>query len=211
MPQSASARPARFLAIGDSYTIGEGVAAGSRWPDQLVARLHEAGMAIGAAEIIATTGWTTDELLAGIEAAGPKPPYALVSLLIGVNNQYRGRSPENYGEEFAVLLDRAIGMADGEARRVIVLSIPDWGVTPFAAERGTDRAAVSAAIDRFNAINREQAASRGAHWVDVTGPSREAGRSLLVEDGLHPSAAQYALWVDRVLPVAAAILAARET
>ena len=211
MPQSASARPARFLAIGDSYTIGEGVAAGSRWPDQLVARLHEAGMAIGAAEIIATTGWTTDELLAGIEAAGPKPPYALVSLLIGVNNQYRGRSPENYGEEFAVLLERAIGMADGEARRVIVLSIPDWGVTPFAAERGTDRAAVSAAIDRFNAINRVQAASRGTHWVDVTGPSREAGRSLLVEDGLHPSAAQYALWVDRVLPVAAAILAARET
>lgn len=208
MSLSASATLARFLAIGDSYTIGEGVAAGSRWPDQLVARLREAGIAIGAAEIVATTGWTTDELLEGIKAAGPIPPYALVGLLIGVNNQYRGRSPENYGEEFGALLDLAIGMADGQARRVIVLSIPDWGLTPFAAERGTDGAAVAAAIDRFNAINREQAAGRGAHWVDVTELSREGGRSLLVEDGLHPSAAQYALWVDRLLPVARAILAA---
>lgn len=211
MSSWAPARPVRFLALGDSYTIGEGAAAGSRWPDQLVARLHEAGVAIEAAEIIATTGWTTDELLVGIEAAGPAPPYALVSLLIGVNNQYRGRSPENYGEEFAGLLDKAVDLAGGEARRVIVLSIPDWGFTPFAVERGTDSLAVATAIDRFNKINREQAAGRGAHWVDVTMLSREGARSMLVEDGLHPSAAQYALWVDRVLPVATAILASGET
>lgn len=210
MPQSASAIPARFLALGDSYTIGEGVAAGSRWPDQLVARLREAGIEIEAAEIIATTGWTTDELLDGIAAARPAPPYALVSLLIGVNNQYRGRSADEYGEEFAALLDRAVGLAGGEAWCVIVLSIPDWSVTPFAAERGTDPIAVAAAIDRFNAINRERAENRGAHWIDVTDLSRDGGRTLLVEDGLHPSANQYALWVDRVFPVASAILGARD-
>jgi lysophospholipase L1-like esterase len=209
MSQSVTAVPARFLAIGDSYTIGEGVAVGSRWPDQLVARLHEAGVAIEAAEVLATTGWTTDELLEGIEAARPTPPYAVVSLLIGVNNQYRGRSPENYREEFAALLDRAVGLAEGEVRRVIVLSIPDWGVTPFAAARGVDPVAVASAIDRFNAINRELAGTRGAHWIDVTAMSRENGRLLLVEDGLHPSARHYAMWVDRVLPVASAILAAR--
>jgi lysophospholipase L1-like esterase len=123
----------RFLALGDSYTIGERVAKNERWPVQLAARLRAHGVPITDPEIIAVTGWTTDELDAGIQAAQPQGPYDLVSLLIGVNNQYRGRSPEEYQAQFADLLQQAIGLAGGDPTRVIVLSIPDWGVTPFAA------------------------------------------------------------------------------
>ncbi|HEU0013481.1 MAG TPA: GDSL-type esterase/lipase family protein, partial [Longimicrobium sp.] len=135
----------RFLALGDSYTIGEAVAEAERWPVRLAALLRERGMDVADPEIIARTGWTTDELSAAIDERDPQGPYALVSLLIGVNNQYRGRSADEYRGEFAALLRRAIAFAGGDAGRVIVLSIPDWGVTPFA--EGRDRAAIAAEID----------------------------------------------------------------
>ncbi|MEX1827976.1 SGNH/GDSL hydrolase family protein [Luteibacter sp. CQ10] len=184
-----------FLALGDSYTIGEGVPEAGRWPVQLAHRLD-----VGAPRIVATTGWTTDELSAAMDAAHLHPGYDLVTLLIGVNNQYRGRPAAEYREQFLALLHRAIGLA-GDARRVVVVSIPDWGVTPFA--EGRDRAAIGREIDTFNAIAKDETLRAFARWVDVTGISREHA-GMVVGDGLHPSAAQYALWVEAILPEARA-------
>lgn len=197
---------ASFLALGDSYTIGEGVDTTATWPAQLVAALRETGHAVGDPEIIATTGWTTYQLVAAIDARALNPPYALITLLIGVNNQYRGLDLANYREEFANLLDRAIVLAGGQAGHVIVISIPDWSVTPFAELHGVDRARIARAIDDFNDVAREIASARAAAWVNVTGISRGAGRALLADDGLHPSAAQYALWSMAILPRARARL-----
>ena len=194
----------RFLALGDSYTIGESVAPEERWPAQLGAWLRAEGLDLGDPAIVATTGWTTDELWAGIDRANPQGPFELVSLLVGVNNQYRGHSRDEYREQFAALLQRAIGLAGGNPARVLVLSIPDWGVTPYAARLERDPAAVGADIDAFNAINRAETERRGAHYVDVTPFSREAAHdsSLLAADGLHPSGRMYAEWARLALPAA---------
>lgn len=189
----------RFLALGDSYTIGESVEPAARWPIQLVTILRERGVPIEDPEIIATTGWTTDELDAAIDAATPTGPYDLVSLLIGVNNQYRGRPLEEYREQFRALLLRAIELAGDEAQKVIVLSIPDWGVTPFAAER--DGTQIALEIDAFNAVNRAESNIFGAHYVDVTPISRDAATdvSLIAPDGLHPSGSMYRAWAELAL------------
>ncbi len=199
----------RFLALGDSYTIGERVAPDQRWPVQLVGRLRDRGLDVDAPTIVATTGWTTAQLSAGIAAAELDDVYDLVSLQIGVNNQYQGRSQAEYRQAFGSLLARAIALAGDDPTRVIVLSIPDWGVTPFAA--GRDRAAIRAEIDAFNAINRQAAQAAGVHYVDVTPISRQAADddTLLAPDGLHPSGQMYAAWVDLVLPAALKALDAR--
>ena len=201
--------PLRVLALGDSYTIGESVAPDERWPVQLVAALRARGLTVDDAQIVAKTGWTTDELNAAIDSANPQGPFDLVTLLIGVNNQYRGRDAEQYRGEFAALLKRAIAFAGGDARRVIVVSIPDWGVTPFA--EGRDRAAIAAAIDRFNAINREETQRAGSRYVDITPGSRRAAtdRSLVAGDGLHPSGAMYGDWTSAILPEAVEVLRAK--
>jgi lysophospholipase L1-like esterase len=210
-PATATGRG--FLALGDSYTIGEAVPEAGRWPVQLAALLQARGLAIDAPRIIATTGWTTDELDAGIDAANAADPiptdHALVSLLIGVNNQYRGRPLAEYEAQFAALLERAIGFAGGEPGRVIVLAIPDWGVTPFAIQSGRDRAQIAAQLDAFNAAAARIAQARGARFVDTAPASRERGGepAMLADDGLHPSAAMYALWADAALPAASAALA----
>jgi len=195
-------KTARFLALGDSYTIGESVPPAERWPVQLAGLLRGRGIEVGQPEIIARTGWTTDELDTAITAADPKGPYQLVSLLIGVNNQFRGRDAEQYRNQFRGLLQRAIGFAGGQAGRVIVLSIPDWGVTPFAASR--DREKIAREIDQFNAINREETLRAGARYVDVTPVSRRgaADPTLNAEDGLHPSGSQYRAWAELALPAA---------
>jgi lysophospholipase L1-like esterase len=192
----------RFLALGDSYTIGESVGEHERWPIQLAAMLRETGLAVAEPEIIARTGWTTGELAAAINEASPMGPYDLVSLLIGVNNQYRGLPVDEYRTEFRVLLGAAMTFAGGEAQRVIVLSIPDWGVTPFA--EGHARAQIAAEIDQFNAVNCEEAAIAGARYVDVTGVSREAvaNAALIASDGLHPSGTMYRRWAELALPAA---------
>ena len=194
-----------FLALGDSYTIGEGVAGHECWPEQLVARLNADVEQIGQARVVATTGWTTDELLLAIASEDFTPPYSMVSLLIGVNNQYRGRELDNYRDEFARLLDFAIRMTAGNPTRVMVVSIPDWAVTPFAQAQGVDASKIAEQIDAFNAVANRLCTERGSHWINVTGLSRGPARLLLAADGLHPSAAQYALWVDAIEPFARAI------
>jgi lysophospholipase L1-like esterase len=193
---------ARFLALGDSYTIGESVSESARWPVQLAKLLREQKIDIADPEIIATTGWTTDELDAGINRADPRGPYALVTLLIGVNNQYRGRSVDEFRTQFAALLDRAIGLAGGASHHVIVLSIPDWGVTPFA--QGQDRAKIAREIDAFNSVCREECERRKAAFIDITQISKRAAedRSLVAGDGLHPSGKMYRLWAEAALPAA---------
>jgi lysophospholipase L1-like esterase len=204
---SSVERVVDILALGDSYTIGESVAAGERWPVQLAASLRAGGQPVAEPRLIARTGWTTDELAQAIAAAKPASDHDLVTLLIGVNDQYRGRPIPDYPERFRALLRQAVGFAGGRPGRVLVLSIPDWGVTPFAA--GRDRAKIAAEIDAYNALARAEAAAAGARYVDVTPVSREAATDpgLLAPDGLHPSAAMYARWVELALPEARAALA----
>ncbi|WP_077439298.1 SGNH/GDSL hydrolase family protein [Rhodanobacter sp. C01] len=195
-----AAHTPHYLALGDSYTIGEAVAADRRWPAVLVQRLRQAGVVIDDPQIIAVTGWTTDELAQGMDEATLAPPYDLVTLQIGVNNQYRGRAADEYRQQFASLLARAIALAGHRAARVVVVSIPDWGVTRFAREQDRDSARIASELDSYNAIARDEVARIGAHFVDITGISRQSPL-LVADDGLHPSAAQYALWVDAILPV----------
>ncbi len=199
----------RYLALGDSYTIGEGVPDGGRWPVQLAAALRGEGIALAEPRIIATTGWTTDELDAAIDAAEPIGEFGFVSLLIGVNNQYRGRGVDEYREQFAALLRRAIGFAGGRRDRVLALSIPDWGVTRFGRDSGRDLARVSRELDAYNAAARDICAEHGVAFVDITPVSRERGLedAMLAEDGLHPSAAMYAEWTRLALPAARGLLA----
>lgn len=207
---TSAAAPARVLCLGDSYTIGEGVDAAGRWPNQLAAALHAAGAPVEPPQLVARTGWTTDELSAAMDGHPLRPPYDLVTLLIGVNNQYRGRDPDNYREEFRALLRRAIALAGQVPSHVVVVSIPDWGVTPFARDNGRDAAQVAREIDVFNAANAAIAAELGARYADVTAASREGGDrpGMLVPDGLHPSAAMYARWLGAILPAASAALEA---
>ena len=192
-----------YLALGDSYTIGEGVPATDRWPVQLVGLVRERGVELADPVIIARTGWTTAELDAGIDRAEPAGTNRLVTLLIGVNNQYRGRSLDEYRVEFADLLERAIGYADGDPNRVVVLSIPDWGVTPFASE--ANKARIAEEIDSFNAVAAEETTAAGAHFVDITGISRSAP-DMVTSDGLHPSGEMYRLWAEATLETVLAIL-----
>lgn len=197
-----------YLALGDSYTIGEGVEASGRWPMQLAKGLRDAGIAITDPRIIATTGWTTDELSAAMDAAEPLGEWDFVGLLIGVNNQYRGRDVDDYVGEFARLLQRAAALAGGRANRVLVLSIPDWGVTPFAFASGRDRQAIADDLDAYNAAAGELCEAHGVAFVDITGISRDGGGepAMLADDGLHPSAAQYARWAEAASQVAARLL-----
>jgi lysophospholipase L1-like esterase len=190
----------RYLALGDSYTIGESVSAEERWPHQLSRLLEAEGIQVQVT-IIARTGWTTSELWQGIQNETVQPPYDLVSLLIGVNNQYRGYDMEEYRDQFSVILNKSIEYAGGSANRVVVLSIPDWGVNPFAS--GRDRTQITREIDQFNSVNRDLSEKTGVHYVDVTPASRQAvsDPALIAPDGLHPSGKMYALWAEKALPI----------
>lgn len=199
----------RYLALGDSYTIGESVPENERWSNQLAELLRASPQLDGRdveVTIIARTGWTTAELWQGIEMRAIQPPYDMVSLLIGVNNQYRGYDINEYREQFRFLLEKAIEYAGDKPANVFVLSIPDWGIAPFAA--GRDAAKIAQEIDSFNAVNREEAEKLGVAYVDVTPVSREAANdpSLIAGDGLHPSGRMYAEWAKLILPIALGIL-----
>ncbi len=203
----ANSESVRYLALGDSYTIGESVPVDERWPVQLAERLRAENIAVEDPEIIARTGWTTDELSAAIVDTNPQGPYDLVSLLIGVNNQFRGREAEAFRGEFVALVERSIAFARGEPGRVLVLSIPDWGVTPFGQRY--DPAQVAREIDAYNQIKAQESERLGVYYVDITPISREAIEtpSLVAPDGLHPSGAMYARWVELALPEARTIVA----
>lgn len=195
-----------YLALGDSYSIGESVSENQRFPVQLVEKLKSEDYKMHAATIVAKTGWTTDELKSGINAASLSKSYNLVTLLIGVNNQYRGRDSEEYRIQFRELLQTAIGFAQNNAKNIIVVSIPDYGVTPFAENRNPDK--IENEIDIFNKINYEETQKAGAKYVDITPISREASsdQTLIAQDGLHPSGKMYGLWVQKILPIAKEIL-----
>ncbi len=189
-----------YLALGDSYTIGESVDQTQRWPVQLVHALKDSGIAITDPKIIAKTGWTTPELKKAITEAEFKPPYDLVSLLIGVNDQYDGLNFKQYPGRFKYLLKKAIELAGGRPDHVLVVSIPDYSVTPFGEKKNPGKTAEELA--RYNAANKLIAGRLGVHYVDITPGSQKAAadRSLIASDGLHPSAKMYARWVDQIVP-----------
>ena len=202
MPKQIVAKKYHYLALGDSYTIGEMVAPPDNFPGQVYAMMKNDTVDFQPARIIAKTGWATDELETGIIAVNNAEPlrssYDFVSLLIGVNNQYRGRSVESYKPEFEELLKKAIRYADNRADRVVVLSIPDWGVTPFA--NGRDRAQIAREIDAYNASNKLVAEQYNVHYINITPWTREAAadNSLLASDGLHPSGKEYKRWATAI-------------
>jgi lysophospholipase L1-like esterase len=200
MAQSVSIEEkVKFLALGDSYTIGESVAVSERWPVQLVNRLRaEKGFVCDDPRIIATTGWRTDNLKNAITAANIQPnEYTLVSLLIGVNNQYQGKTAESYAPEFEELLETAIALAGGNKAHVFVVSIPDYGYTPFGKNK---QAEISAALDQFNAVNKSITQQLGIKYFNITDISRKGltETDLVASDGLHPSGKMYTEWVDLI-------------
>lgn len=193
-----------YLALGDSYTIGEGVAADKNFPNQLVSLLKEDyNISFEQPEIIAVTGWTTDELKAGITERNPQGTFDLVTLLIGVNNQYRGRDVNEYKAEFEELLDQAISFAGGNYKHVVVVSIPDWGHTPFAVEKGVDEQKVAAEIAMYNEAKQAVTLSKGVRFLDITGMTRTLAQNLsyLVEDQLHYSEKLYREWAECLAPL----------
>lgn len=187
----------RYLALGDSYTIGEAVATSDSFPYLLVQHLKEEGYDFALPTIIAQTGWTTGELLSAMDKASLEKKYDLVTLLIGVNNQYRGLSLEEYKKEFSELLDKAIALA--KKKQVLVLSIPDYGYTPFGK---SNQGNISQEIDKFNSVNEAVAEQKNIAYLSITDISRRTKeeRALIAEDDLHPSAEMYALWVERLVP-----------
>lgn len=205
---ATTAEDASYLALGDSYTIGEGVAPAQRWPEVLAAHLRADGIAIMPPRVVARTGWTVAELDAAMDAERLVAPFDLVTLLIGVNDQYRGGDADSYRTALRVMLRRAVALAGARPQRVLMVSIPDWGATRFGAQDERGAVAIGAAIDAFNAVARTEAAALNVVFVDITHVSRStAHRVQLAEDGLHPGAAQYAAWVTRIEPHARAALA----
>ena len=197
--RAMSSKTYTYLALGDSYTIGEGVSIYESFPYQTVQLLRKAGYAMHAAEIVAKTGWTTDELQTGIHYMHLLPSYNFVSLLIGVNNQYRNGDQQEYAGQFETLLQQAIIFANNNPLHVFVLSIPDWGVTPFA--EGRDRAAIARDIDAFNAINKSIAEKNKVNYIDITPGTRKAvtDTSLLAADQLHYSGKAHAVWAEQLV------------
>lgn len=191
-----------YLAIGDSYTIGEAVPLSGSFPHQLSRLLKIKGSDVGTPRIIATTGWTSSELQQGIKAAAISQKFDLVTLLIGVNNQYRGESKAIYRKEFKDLLETAIAFAGGKQAHVFVISIPDWGATPYGQQSGRDTGVISADIDAFNAINKEETLAHGLSYTDITAASRlaKSDASLVASDGLHPSEKMYLDWAVQLEP-----------
>lgn len=196
--QTSIAVSKKFLALGDSYTIGESVSEQERWPEQLAEILQSKGQRIEKPRIIAKTGWRTDQLQKAIEDAHLNNEYDLVSLLIGVNNQYQDKSIEGYTVEFAELLQMAVDLSGGKKENVFVVSIPDYGFTPFGKSKQSD---ISKAIDQYNHVNREITLKHGIKYVNITDLTRDGlvKPEYVAGDGLHPSGKMYSLWVERIV------------
>jgi lysophospholipase L1-like esterase len=206
IPSSTDTAVNTYLALGDSYTIGQSVSDVERFPNQAVEILRAQNFKITEPKIIAVTGWTTSDLLNALDAYPPQNNYSLVSLLIGVNNQYQNRNIDEYKKEFASLVNRAISYAGNNKTRVFVLSIPDYSVTPFAQNSDTQKIAIE--IDSFNLANKIIATQLGVNYLDITPVSREAKNdpSLIANDGLHPSGLQYKRWADLLAPMMKKVL-----
>ncbi|MDZ7714644.1 MAG: SGNH/GDSL hydrolase family protein [Balneolaceae bacterium] len=190
-----------YLALGDSYTIGEAVEESERWPVQLQKALAENGVMVSDPQIIAQTGWTTTDLRSAIENTELNPPYDLVSLLIGVNDQYQGIDIEEYPDNFRFLLNKAIELAGDRPDHVLVLSIPDYGATPFGKEHNPR--VINRELKQYNTINRKISDELGVMYVDIFSASLKAvnNEELTASDDLHPSGAMYQLWVEEVMQV----------
>lgn len=198
MPQDSIS----YLALGDSYTIGESVSQSESFPFLLAEELKKKGKKIGAPTVIARTGWTTDELTTAIENANiHQQKYNLVTLLIGVNNQYRGRKIDEYKKEFITLVNKALVFANQDKNHVIIVSIPDWYYTPFG--QNSNRNTTSAEIDTFNKVNKDVADSLSIPYVNITDITREGLKDtlLVANDGLHPSGKCYQKWAERIASV----------
>lgn len=193
--QKPDTMPIRYLAMGDSYTVGTALDNSAlRFPYQLAARLNADGIPTETPDIIAQNGWTSGDLMLATNMFQPENPYQLVSLLIGVNNQYQGLKIENYRNDITLLMQRAIQYAGGDPSRVFVFSIPDYGVTPFGKNKDAS-GEISRELDDYNRVNREVAMKLGISWYDITPISRKQSQ-YIARDGLHPSGKMYELWVD---------------
>lgn len=191
----------KFLALGDSYTIGQSVEISERWPVQFLKELKINTSAIDTLQIIAQTGWRVDQLKEAMNSSNLEPPYGLVSLLIGVNNQFQGQNANDFRPEFIEILEKSLKLVENRTERLFVVSIPDWGASPYGL--GTDRTKVSKEIDEFNSVVKEESEKRGLRYFDITAISRRAliDRTLIASDELHPSGKMYKLWVDKMIPV----------
>jgi lysophospholipase L1-like esterase len=194
-----SKKEIKYLALGDSYTIGQSVKISERYPVLLAESLNKLDYNVNPPDIIAKTGWTTDELMEALEGQEVQNDYTIVTLLIGVNNQYRGRDIEEFRVQFIELLEMSIKYAKGDSANVIVLSIPDWSVVPFAKDR--NRRKISREIDQFNTIKKEETQKRNVAFVDITPISRKAKSNLsyVAGDDLHFSGRMHQLWVDEII------------
>lgn len=194
-----------YLALGDSYTIGESVPSSDRWPVQIAGLLRQGNVDIADPDIIARTGWTTAELQDAISKSSNQKKYDLVSLLIGVNNQYRGQPLSIYRTEFRQLLQTAVAFADGKISHVVILSTPDWGYSPFAQSR--DKAVISTEIDQFNAIAQDECQQAKIAFVNITPITRQfTGNAEFALDGLHYSGLHMRRWAEQALPVVKPLL-----
>lgn len=191
-----------YLALGDSYTIGEAVSQNQSFPFQLQQLLKDKQIDVATPTVVARTGWTTDELQEAINSARLNKNYQFVTLLIGVNNQYRNYPIDTYRKDFTALLQQAIAFAGGDKSKVFVISIPDWGVTPFGKSATKSPETIAKEIDAFNAANQEITLNAGVSYTNITPASRNAATdtTLIAGDGLHPSAKMYAQWADALLP-----------
>ncbi len=191
-----------YLALGDSYTIGEGVIASHAFPYLLAEALGQQGVVTKEAQIIAKTGWTTDELIQAIAEVKPAANFDLVTLLIGVNNQYRGYPKEQYAKEFQNLLEQSLGFAQGNQQAVYVLSIPDWGKTPFGAQSNRDRTLIAQEIDAYNLLAQHICNQFGVSFTDITSLTRDLDKfeQPLAADNLHYALAMHRAWVNQLLP-----------
>lgn len=192
---------AKFLALGDSYTIGQSVEINERWPVQFLKELKTSTSAIDTLQIIAQTGWRVDQLNEAMNNSDLEAPYGLVSLLIGVNNQYQGQKANSFKPEFIEILERSLKLVDNRKERLFVVSIPDWGASPYGAT--LNRTQISKEIDEFNSVLKEESEKRGVRYFNITTISRRAltDNSLIAIDRLHPSGKMYKLWVDKIIPV----------
>jgi lysophospholipase L1-like esterase len=205
-PMPPPADPVTYLALGDSYTIGQGVEEAARFPHQAADLLRQQGVDVSAPDYIAQTGWTTDELLSAIDRRSPPAQYALVTLLIGVNDQFRRRDTGQYAAHFTTCLEKAVMLAGGNAGRVFVLSIPDYSVTPVG--RNWDPQRTSREIDLYNLVNRRITSANRIRYIDITDSTRLAASDprRVTTDGLHPSRLEYATWARMLAPAMRASL-----